>query len=265
MPGVFPDPSWLLRAVPVGPSRARAPGLLSKVGSPSALGQGRDFGQPSRSGNRIHPQMVPVKRDLWRSKWDSDSPEMVKPPGTCASGSCHPLRLKRCSRERCEPEPPGREHGQELRSWGRGERARKRPHPLLPPSSPPATAASRPLTPNRNPGANEPSGSAPKAQRAGTGREAEITGPGPSGENRKWPHGAGVAPCVALPLPRPLRAPSRVSGFRSDAPDTSGGSSCPGGRGAGFHPTRPRSHLRREQGLFLSVSQTQECQGVPCV
>lgn len=27
MPGVFPDPSWLLRAVPVGPSRARAPGL----------------------------------------------------------------------------------------------------------------------------------------------------------------------------------------------------------------------------------------------
>lgn len=90
MLGVFPDPSWLLRAVPVGPSRARAPGLLSKVGSPSALGQGRDFGQPSRSGNRTHPQMVPVKRDLWRSKWDSDSPEMAKPPGTCA-GAVTPL------------------------------------------------------------------------------------------------------------------------------------------------------------------------------
>lgn len=71
MLGVALDPRWLLRAVPVGLSRARAPGLLSKVGSPSALSQGRNFGQPSGSGNRTRPQMVQMKRDLWRSKWDS--------------------------------------------------------------------------------------------------------------------------------------------------------------------------------------------------
>lgn len=179
-----------------------------------------------------------------------DSPEMAaKPPGTCASGSCHHLRLKRCSRERCQPELPRREHGQELRSWGEGAGEE------TPPPAPPALQAA-PLTLSRNQGAQEPVGSAPKAQRTGTGGEAEITSLAHQMRTGRGPKALGVASCVAFSLPSALRAPFWGSDFRSDTSDTSGGFSCPGGRGARFHPTGSQSHMCWERGLFLSESQT---------
>lgn len=145
-----------------------------------------------------------------------DSPEMAaKPPGTCASGSCHHLRLKRCSRERCQPELPRREHGQELRSWGEGAGEE------TPPPAPPALQAAL-LTLSRNQGAQEPVGSAPKAQRTGTGGEAEITSLAHQMRTGRGPKALGVASCVAFSLPSALRAPFWGSDFRSDTSDTCG-------------------------------------------
>lgn len=174
-----------------------------------------------------------------------DSPEMAaKPPGTCASGSCHHLRLKRCSRERCQPELPRREHGQELRSWGEGAGEE------TPPPAPPALQAA-PLTLSRNQGAQEPVGSAPKAQRTGTGGEAEITSLAHQMRTGRGPKVLGVTSCVAFSLPSALRAPFWGSDFRSDTSDTCG-FSCPGG----LFPSHrvPESHVLGAGSLPLRVS-----------